>query len=393
MNMEGEIMPFAQNMYIDWNQSGTSFDLVIKSWFCSVNSHATYWAVHQWSNGYAGFQNISDNTATENNVIILAVWDDDSYLAEVEYYTSLANTSDFDFVEGRHGKHIISSINWQDNTWYSMAVGVKSDSDATYYFQWVKEEVDNNWTLYSIIRLPLGGRTLNKSSVFQEDYASTNLLRQCRISNAYGRQATTGTWGNWNTGVIKSLNPNTGEWNTRNNCNCGLGTYPEGEYVYLSTGDGAGTCSKRLPHSFELEYSGNIPMYSPTFPYYIKSNFSNLHISPDSTGTKVVQKSSRYWWNFVRSSDGYVYILTTDKTKAITISGVNNGDNLILSPFSINSNTQKWRINENFGVVYLSPKNALTKNIDIEGPSTLEDAELQIWTHNTTTQQFKWTIV
>ena len=53
-------------MYIDWYLAHLSYDLVIKSWKCHTNSRATYWAVHQWSNGYAGFQNVSDNNSTDN---------------------------------------------------------------------------------------------------------------------------------------------------------------------------------------------------------------------------------------------------------------------------------------------------------------------------------------
>lgn len=32
-------------------------------------------------------------------------------------------------------------------------------------------------------------------------------------------------------------------------------------------------------------------------------------------------------------------------------------------------------------------------NMDIAGHSYQEDADIQIWTHNTSTLQFKWTIV
>lgn len=39
-------MPSAQNMYIDWDFSGASYDLVVNSFKCQVNSRATYWAVH-----------------------------------------------------------------------------------------------------------------------------------------------------------------------------------------------------------------------------------------------------------------------------------------------------------------------------------------------------------
>lgn len=388
-------MPSAQNMYIDWYFSGSSYDLAVNSFKCQVNSRATYWAVHQWSNGYAGFQNVSENN-TEDNRIILAIWDDNTNLAAIEYYTNLADTSNFDFTElGESGKHIISAINWQDQTWYSMAVGVKSDNDFTYYFHWVKEELDTNefWKLYGIIRLPVGCRTLNKSTVFQEDFDATNALREGWISHAFGRFASSGNWDSWSSGEVKSYNPNTGDWNTGTNCDCGTGTYADGEYVIMRTGNGAGTCSEPLPFQFQHEYQSGSPLYSPTFPCYIKSNYSSLYVSPDSTGTKVVQKASRHWWNFVDAGNGYVYILTTDRTKAITISGTTDGSDLTLTAFSGGTDSQKWKVENVSGVYYLYPKNAPSMNMDIEGPSYQPDADIQIWTHNTSTLQFKWTIV
>lgn len=273
-----------------------------------------------------------------------------------------------------------------------MAVGVKSDNEYTYYFYWVKEELDTEWTLYGIIRLPLDGRTLNKSSVFQEDLASTNLLREGYISNAYGRVASTKAWECWNSGVIRAYNPNTQQWDTQEKCSFNLGTYPEGEYIGLCTGQGSGNCTDRLPYSFQLELTGSAPLYSPDFPCYIKSKYSNLYVAPASAGQDVVQKAKRYWWNFVDAGDGYVYILTTDKTQAITISEILNGADLTLSSFSSGSDNQKWKIENISGVSYLYPKNALSMNMDIEGPSYLENAKIQIWTHNTSATQFQWTI-
>lgn len=387
-------MAFAKNMYIDWNLAYSSYDLVVKSWYCRVNAHSTYWAVHQWSNGYAGFQNVSKIDSVEDNRIILAVWNDGSNLADIEYYTAEADTSNFDFGGEGTGKHIISDVNWQDSTWYSMAVGVKSDNVYTYYFYWLTKELDADWKLYGIIRLPKGGRTLNKSSVFQEDFGSTPLsLRQCRISNTYGRVVSTQNWECWNSGLIRAFNPNTNKWDTKEECNFSLGTYSNGGYVALTTGKGAGTCRLNLPYSFHYNLSGTVPRSYPQFPCYIKSNYSNLYISPNSNRTKVVQKSTRHWWNFVNAENNYVYILTADKTKAITISGTNDGDNLTLTTFSGGTENQKWKIERVSGVYYLYPKNAPSMNMDIEGPSYLEDANIQIWKHDTSALQFKWTIV
>lgn len=386
-------MSYAQNMYIDWILKYSSYDLVVKSWYCSTNSRSTYWAVHQWSNGYAGFQNVSSTDSIEDNRIILAIWDDGTNLAAIEYYTAEADTSNFDFSGEGTGKHIISDIDWQDDKWYCMAVGVKSDSEYTYYFYWTAEELIFDWKLYGIIRLPVGGRTLNKSSVFQEDFGSTpENLRRCRISHAYGRAASTQSWESWNSGKVQSYNPNTQIWNSTYECDFSMGTYPDGEYVTLTTGNNGGTCSVNLPHIFEFSIAGTSPISYPKFPCYIKSNFSNLYVSPDSDEAKVVQKAVRHWWNFVDAGNGYVYILTTDRKKAITISGTSSGNELILSAFSDGNDMQKWKIENVSDVCYLYPKNAPSLNMDIRGPSYEENASIQIWTHDTTSLQFKWTV-
>lgn len=387
-------MPAAQNMYIDWDQNSSGYDLIINSWYCSINTRKTYWAVHHWTNrGYAGFQNVSDTVLSDDNIIILAIWDQPPYSAAIEYYTNAADTNDFDFTEiGETGKHILSSVHWQDHTWYSMAVGVKSDAEFTYYFQWLKEELSSNWVLYAIIRLPQGGRTLHKIAAFQEDYGKTNQMRECYISNAFGRNSTNGTWESWDSGIVRSHNPNTNEWDTESNCDCGVGTYPDGEYVILRSGQGTGTSSELIPYSFQHNYQGTMPTSIPVFPCYIKSNYSHLYVSPNSNESYVVQKSARYWWNIVDAGNGYVYILTTDKTKAITISGTGCGDDLILTSFSNGSDPQKWKIIITSGVCHLYPKNNLNMNMDIEGPSCNVNERIQIWTHDSTTPQFKWTI-
>ena len=42
-------------MYVDWTDGG-SYDFVIVDWYCETVANNTYWAVHNWSGGYAGFQ-------------------------------------------------------------------------------------------------------------------------------------------------------------------------------------------------------------------------------------------------------------------------------------------------------------------------------------------------
>ena len=47
----------------------------------------------------------------------------------------------------------------------------------------------------------------------------------------------------------------------------------------------------------------------------------------------VIQVSSAFYWNIIDAGDGYVYILFTDNTKAITITGTNDGDHLVVSDY------------------------------------------------------------
>ena len=84
----------------------------------------------------------------------------------------------------------------------------------------------------------------------------------------------------------------------------------------------------------------NWPQWSDNLPKYINSKFSNLYVA--FSGSKVIQSNNKYYWNFVDSGDGYFYILTSDNSKAITISGTGNGSDLILTAFNGGADNQKW---------------------------------------------------
>lgn len=389
-------MSYAKNIYIDWNLPESNYNMVIKSWYCGQNAPKTYWAVHQWYNGYAGFQNNIYNNNISKKEIILAIWDDGANTTNVEYKSNLAESS-INFNENGPGKHVITDISWQDAMWYKMAVGVKYDSidNITYYAHWVTQETSDDWTLYAVISLPGGNHTLNKSSVFQEDYGSNNLIRECRIRNAYGRSASTSNWQLWSQGTIKSYDPNDNIWNDTENCWCDIISSSDGKYILLRSGDGAGDCMFPLAYNFNLQISGSFPQSCPIFPHYIKNCGSGKYINPSANGNAVVQLSTRYWWEIIVTDDGYAYIVTPDKTKAITISGTNDGDDLIMAAFTGNDN-QKWLyIEDQFTPgtqYYLSPKNALLKCMDIEEPSSVDGKAIQLWTRNTTTQKYKWII-
>ena len=378
-------------MYIDWDLAYNQYDMVLKSWCCTQNAPGTFWAVHQWSNGYAGFQNVSSDPK-----IILAIWDDGSNVTTIEYLSTLADPDDINFNENGPGKHIITDYTWNVGTWYTMTVGVKSDSinNFTYYAQWVAQESVWNWKLYAIIGLPGANRVLNKSSVFQEDFAANNILREGRISNAYGHLAVSPyNWELWDLGEIRSYDPNTNEWDKKPNCNYELGTYSNGKYIALTTGSGAGTCINNLPHTFLLIVSGGTPPSIPEFPHYIKSCYSSKYVKPSTTpnDNHIIQSTTRYWWDIKSAGNGYVYILNPENTKALTISGTSNGDPLIMTPFTA-TDDQKWLIDNTAtsGVKYICPKNAIAKSIYTTSSS--DNEILKIWTQSTTSSQFKWII-
>ena len=51
------LLRHAPNIYVQWLSENGEFDAVTIDWKCTEDAWSTYWAVHQWSYGYAGFQN------------------------------------------------------------------------------------------------------------------------------------------------------------------------------------------------------------------------------------------------------------------------------------------------------------------------------------------------
>ncbi len=379
-------------MYIDWDILGSSYDMIQADFRCDIDYSGTYWAVHNWNNGYAGFQNKSGN-----HVLLLSIWDNGSICPEIEYYNSLADTNDFDFDGEGTGKHVFTYNNWSNSTWYSMTVATKSFDGCTFYAQWLSKSDTNDWVLIAIIRYPEEGHTLNKSSVFQEDFTfHESEKRGCSVSGAYGRNASTGNWESWDTGKIRTCyypysDNSVIEWDYAYNCDWGVASETRGSYVYLCAGGDSSPPSSTLPANFKLTSQASTPNCYPEFPKCIKSAYSDLYVNPEDDA--IVQKAVRYWWNFLNAGDGYVYLLSSDKTNAITVTGTSSGSNLAFSPFVTGNKYQMWKIEADGDIFYLYPKVDEEKNMDIEGPSKKEGAYIQIWRHSTTTTQFKWYIL
>jgi hypothetical protein len=386
----------ASNMYIWWNTGNQAYDMIVGEFCCSNDAISTYWAFQCWANGYLGFQLMDVlNNGIPSYVAILGIFDLNSTdTAEVEYYTIASQGTSFDSGGSEPGAHIFSLINWSVGVWYRIAVGVKSDANKTYYAYWVTPSSNTNWVLYGIISLPGANKTITTPHSFLEDLGSGGELRGCRYSNVYGRYASSGVWTYFNSGTITSMNTNyTPHDNCKNNCDCGKGVDPNNnyEYVYTKSGTGAGWCTKDLPYYFSCAYSDVVPSSYPTFPSYIKSYHSNLYAAPSSSTQDVIQRTDKYWWVIENAGNGYVYILTTDRTQALSITGTNNGDNLKYATFSTSDDKQKWELQlDSNNRYYIIPKNASAKGMDIKNNATTNGAKLQIYTRNTTAARFKW---
>ena len=121
----------------------------------------------------------------------------------------------------------------------------------------------------------------------------------------------------------------------------------------------------------------------------IKSKFSGLYLYPTSDN-RVVQSNTKYIWNLKRTSDNKFYIMNQQNTLVVNITGVYDGADLQMSVFNP-SNYQAWSSTEiSGGFSRLIPESNSSYTMDIEGPSYLPNATIQIWTYATGVDQFLW---
>ncbi len=179
----------APNMYISWQHNETEYDAVTIDWKCTEDAWGTYWAVHEWENGYAGFQNILNS-----HVLIFSLWDlPDGTRPTVDF--SLTD-SHGDFGGEGEGKKVYTKYDWKVDTWYSMKIERVYEEGKTYFSQYIKEE-DGEWLKTATISYPVRYSFLPVSHFFQEDFLFNNLRRSCEVKNAGGLVAGTGTWVQW----------------------------------------------------------------------------------------------------------------------------------------------------------------------------------------------------
>ncbi len=188
------LLRHAPNIYIQWLSENSEFDAVTIDWKCTEDAWGTYWAVHQWSYGYAGFQNFLGK-----HVLLLSLWDlSDGTRPTIEYTTGGHHG---DFGGEGEGKQVYTLFDWKVNTWYSMKIERLFQNDKTYFTQYIKEE-NGDWIKTASISYPTDVQLFEATSFFQEDFAFNNQRRSCEVKNAGGLIANTGTWDYWKSGEI-----------------------------------------------------------------------------------------------------------------------------------------------------------------------------------------------
>lgn len=222
----------APNMYIDWSEEGV-YDAMTVDWYCETDAKNTYWAVHNWDNGYAGFQNLDGQ-----HIVLLSLWDlDDGTQPAIEYAAG-GKTGRFGG-EGT-GAQVFTNYGWESGTWYTMRIQVWDEDGKSCFGQWVRPE-NGDWELTAIISYPVEGMHFAGNSFFQEDFTFNNRERKCRLKNSYTRKQD-GSWVNQNVWALSNTyfptDPPTWDdvqWNVSFDCDWGI----DEDYIWISSG-GAG---------------------------------------------------------------------------------------------------------------------------------------------------------
>lgn len=248
-----ELPRHAPNMYADW-YSTENFDAVEIDWYCEKDANCTYWAVHNWDSGYAGFQNKDGN-----HVLLLSLWDlADGTKPEIEYVSDGKNGT---FGGEGTGKQIFTNYNWKVGRWYSMRVQIDKENNKVIFSQWIKEE-QGTWEKTAAISYPRTKEYFNRISVFQEDFAFNNKMRSCRLKNARGRNVNSGKWKFLRECKITNsyfpTDESTWEYGVRENVSYDCDWGATDSYVWIQSGGQDFTSNgKTIPCKFTIN-EGNI---------------------------------------------------------------------------------------------------------------------------------------
>lgn len=522
----------APNMYIE-SPTNHNYDMLMIDWRCDTDAANTFWNLHYYKlnshpDGYSGFQN-----SLGTHRLIFSLWESGSDIPEIEYISPWTNTSRLLFSGEGTGKHILTTLNWEVGAWYTLCIGTKTMYGKTFIAQWVRKEGDTNWLLCGIMSFPVKNKYIRSSSFFMEDYRFNNYTKKCSLKNYFGRRIDNSAWHSRDQYIISNrYYPYKGESTHQDNVSidCDFGIDSSGDPSLWIQAGGEDLINP-TPHGFVLPTDPPIsveqdstPIHTPQYPLllprYIQSKLSSLYISPGAndqvvqgdvayhwvfedsgddyfyilsydkskaitvnsdgntltmeafsesdaqkwtkysypqsinvyfvpknypsksmmvsggstevggaialsnfddtspeyqfytqsnatfrtiksygnkyvapSGNQLAQRALPYRWLFVPADDTFFYILTQDCLNAITVNGTYDGANLLFSPFVMSNAAQMWKLEETGNdSFYIIPKKATSKNMDVEGPSTSSGAFIQLWTHNTTSPQFKWVV-
>jgi hypothetical protein len=158
--------------------------------------------------GYAGFQTRYDG----EHVILLSLWDLPDGTRPTVEYTYSSDEQHGDFGGEGEGKQVFTKYNWKPNTWYSMKITREYKNGKTYFTQFVREG-KGSWLKTASISYPVEYAPFITSSLFQEDFGTTNLRRSCEVKNAGGRICGTNQWEMWSEcSISNSYYPESGPY-------------------------------------------------------------------------------------------------------------------------------------------------------------------------------------
>jgi hypothetical protein len=184
----------ATNMWLHWQDYSEDYyvyDAFTIDWRCIDSADETYWAVHCWDYGYAGFQ----NDVYGEKVLLMSLWDlEDGTKPEIEYFSS-----DYDYGRFGHegsGAYVFTPYEWKVGTWYTMKIVIAYANKSTYFTQYIREE-NGPWQRTACIRYPTHYELKLPPSSFQEDFGLNNLKRSCEVKNAGGRIMDSQEWKMW----------------------------------------------------------------------------------------------------------------------------------------------------------------------------------------------------
>ncbi len=405
----------APNMYVDWITSNAYYDVVSVDWYCDKDATDTYWAVHNWDSGYAGFQNKDGK-----HVLLLSLWDIDGKTPKIEYVLDGEHGS---FGGEGTGKQVFTNYNWKVGKWYSMCIQISSDNNKSYYAQYIKEE-NGDWIKTAVISYPVRGDRFYSSSMFQEDFTFNNYMRSCRLRNACGRLYGTENWESWNTcRISNSFFPTddaTWENGVQNNVKFDCDWENYGDYVWVqSGGKGFSLNHKQIPVQCTINNSSIPPksffgkqdepskeaqkMTIDDGIYTIATMLDRNYVLDIDGAGKADGDNLQLWENngteaqafkVSYEGNGYYQIVNVNSGKAIDVANGDTTNGTNVWQYEINgTDAQLWKIvSSGNGSYYIIGKGS-GLYLDVENAVADSGTNIQIFERNDGYDAQKWCFV